>query len=295
MHTARILIKQGNNTYRFMRFESSSDGSILVFMDRDPRSKIGSMKSDKDGVLVPDGDATDKTLPSTRFSIHTTGIVNRHSAGRKVSTHRIEPLYALTSAWFIGIISIPSITRLDLFDQIKHRHSAAACLEFPENLTERITFEIGIGPKPQTPQSFGVAFNYEIYSLIVQVSAPLPIKSELENHFVYGGLQATGEEKFAVDKAAAELNFYHTAHGPNLPPFREADGSYIVLAAVPMARTPDLVVKFNRPELSAEAIPFTDGSAPTHKVRFWICDKGGRNKKNDLRGHITSIELHAEL
>lgn len=34
---------------------------------------------------------------------------------------------------------------------------------------------------------------------------------------------------------------------------------------------------------------------PMHKVRFLICDKGGRNRKNDLRNYITSIELDAEL
>jgi hypothetical protein len=58
---------------------------------------------------------------------------------------------------------------------------------------------------------------------------------------------------------------------------------------------PKLKVGFNRADLQAEQIPFENLQPPTHKVRFWICDKGGRNKKDDLRSHITSVELDAEL
>jgi len=62
-----------------------------------------------------------------------------------------------------------------------------------------------------------------------------------------------------------------------------------------MRTAPKLKIGFDRDDLKIEIIPFEPLVEPTHKVRFWICDKGGRNKKDDLRQHIKSIELNAEL
>jgi len=296
MQTARILLKQGDLLYRFMRFESSSDGSIIAIVDRDPRSKRGGAELGRDGNFEPLNDASDKALPSTRFSIHTTGIVHRHHAGKRVSTHRIQPIYALTKVSLIGFVSIPRIQRLDPFDATKDQHTVAACLEFPDPSEDRISFGLEIGPKPQTPATFGAALNYEVYSIMVRlVPPPVCVPPHMSDHFIYGGIQVDGKVEPLVDKARAELNFYQQVHGAHIPPFRDAEGAYIFLAAVRMAKAPELIVSFDRPDLSIEAIPFPGGLQPTHKVRFWICDKGGRNKTADLRKHITSIELRAEL
>jgi hypothetical protein len=66
-------------------------------------------------------------------------------------------------------------------------------------------------------------------------------------------------------------------------------------ALVPMARAPVLKIGFNRPDLSIEIIACETPTQPTHKVRFWIRDRGGRNKADDLRKHVVSIELDARL
>lgn len=301
MSTARILIKQGDIVYRFMRFETSSDGSLIVLVDRDPRSKLGGYSWQSDslnnvtGPLVPAAAARDRMLPSARFSIHTTGVVHRYAEGERKATLQIEPLHSITRLSSVGVVSIPRISRLDLFDRAKHRHETEAVLEFPENVSERITFVLELGPKPQQPQSFGVALNYELYSAVARIvpnsTWPPEITAE---HFVYAMLH-TGMQT-PVDKAAAELEFYQRIHGRSAFIFREdKGGAYVAMAVMPMVKSPKLAIGFSRPDLRIEIIPFEEGKAPTHKVRFWICDKGGRNKTEDLRRYITSVELNAEL
>jgi hypothetical protein len=108
MSTARILIRQGTAVYRFMRFETSSDGSLVILVDRDPRLKRGGMSgrynSNEEAIFTPDDHTSDRPVPSYKFSAHTTGIVHRYAAGKRKSTVQIEPLYALTKLWTIGVV-----------------------------------------------------------------------------------------------------------------------------------------------------------------------------------------------
>jgi hypothetical protein len=300
MSTSRILIKQGDNIYRFMRLETSSDGSLIVLVDRDPRPKHGgydwefNVFSDEETSLKPVEAEHDRRLPSPRFSIHTTGVIHRYADGIRKSTIQIEPLHALTKLYGIGIVSIPRASRLDIFIKAKHVHDAEALLEIPENVLERITFIIEVGPKPQVPSSFGVGLNYELYSIVVRVVPNPTFPPEVQPHFITAMANTGAQEK--VNKAAAELAFYQTIHGRDALIFREdRGGAYVALAAVPMAKPPKLTITFSKPDLRVEIIPFDEGQEPIHKVRFWICDKGGRNKTEDLRGYITSVELDARL
>jgi hypothetical protein len=300
MSTARILIKQGDIVYRLMRFETSSDGSLIILVDRDARSKRGSMNgsfnplSNERIIFSPNEDTHDGPLPSFRFSAHTTGVIHRYADGLRKGTIQIEPLYALTKLTGIGIVSIPRVSRLDLFDESKHRHDVEAALEIPENVLERITFVIEIGPKPQEPQSFGVGLNYELYSVVIRIVPNPNFPSEVSEHFV-AAMGDTGLQG-QIDKASAELEFYRRVHGRGAFIFREdRGGAYVAMAAVPMVKSPELTIAFKRPDLRVEIIPFEEGKEPTHKVRFWICDKGGRNKTEDLRQYITSVELNAEI
>jgi hypothetical protein len=296
MSTARILIKQGSQIFRFLRFEASTDGSLILFLDRDARSKRGSMDTNEDGVLVPNGNVSDRALPSGRFSIHTTGVIHRYAAGERKATIHIEPLHALTKVTLIGFVSFPRISRLDPFDETNDRCDTAATLEIPEDVFERITFAIEIGPKPQQPATFGVALNYELYSAIVRLAPNPSLPPELSEHFIHGMLTEGRFDERQIDKANAELAFYQRIHGRSVFIFREdRGGAYVIMAVVPMARTPKLNIGFDRNDLRIEVIPFEKHREPTHKVRFWICDKGGRNKKDDLRKHVTSVELNAEL
>jgi hypothetical protein len=163
MSTARVIIKQGNTVYRFVRFETSADGSLLAFLDRDPRPSRGAMTLDDNGVFVSDKNVSDRPVSSTRFSIHTTGEIHRYLGRERKGTIHIEPLHALTRLAFVGYISIPRPSRLDPLDENKHRQDIAALLDIPEEISKRISFVIELGPKPQEPQTYGVALNYELY------------------------------------------------------------------------------------------------------------------------------------
>jgi hypothetical protein len=282
-----------------MRFETSSDGSLIILVDRDPRSKRGSMSGtlnllfSEQSVFTPIAVQDDGPLPSSRFSVHTTGVIHRYADGARKSTIQIEPLYALTKLAGVGIVSIPRIARLDTFEDSKHCHDVQATLEFPENASERMTFVIELGPKPQEPQSFGIGLNYELYSVVVRVIPNLNLPIEVSEHFIAAMGDAGVNGK--IDKATAELEFYQRIHGPNAFVFREDGGSYLAMSVVPMATPPKLAIAFSRLDLRIEVVPFGGVGEPTHKVRFWICDRGGRNKIEDLRPHISSVELDSRL
>lgn len=296
MSTARVLLRQGNSNYRFLRFETSSDGSLLAFLDRSPRSNRHSMTTNESGVFIPDKFESDRPLPSGRFSIHTSGEIHRYAGGVRRSTIHIEPLYALTKLAAVGFFSIPRVTLLELLDENRDRHEVAATLEIPEHVTQRLTFVIEIGPQPQQPETYGVALNYELYSAVVRmVSTSLNLPPEMTDHFVHGMPTIGQFNSQQIDKVSAELEFYQRIHGRSAFVFREdKGGAYVAMAIVPMAKTPKLKITFDRDDLDVEIISF-EYTQPNHKVRFWIRDKGGRNKKDDLRRHITSVELNAEL
>jgi hypothetical protein len=295
MSTARVLIEQGGIVYRLLRFETSADGSLLAFLDRDPRPNRGGMSMNENGIFAPETNTSDRPLPSTKFSIHTTGEVHRSLGREKKGTIHIEPLHKLTVVHPIGFVSIPRPSRLDPLDGTRHVHDVAATLEIPEDISVRISFAIEVGPKPQQPQTFGVALNYEIYSTIVRmIPTPLALPLEMTEHFICGMPKVGPFDNRQIDKANAELEFYRAAHG-NAHVFREDGGAYVVLAAVPMRIPPKLNIRFNREDLHIEQIPFDHQSQPSHKVRFWICDRGGRNKKHDLLSHITSVVLDAGM
>lgn len=271
MSVARILLKQGDTVYRFLKFQATPDGSLLVFLDRD-------------------------AVPGAKFSIHTTGEVHRYAGGRRQSTIFIEPLHALTKLSSIGFSSIPRISRLDKFDANKHHQDTIAILDFPEGVSERVTFFLEVAPRPSPAlETFGISLNYELYSAIIRLGTSPGLSAAMADHFAHG-MPSSGEfEKRQIDKASAELAFHQRIHGRGLIVFREASGAYVLLTMQPMFRPPGLKMAFNRDGLSIESIPFEQGPDPKHKVRFLICDKGGRNRKDDLRGHIASIELSAEL
>jgi hypothetical protein len=115
------------------------------------------------------------------------------------------------------------------------------------------------------------------------------------DHFVHGMPSVGPFEQRQTDRVSAELGFYQRIHGRGAFIFREEGGAYVAMAIVPMVKPPKLTIGFDRPDLRLELIPYDLGKDPPHKVRFWICDKGGRNRIEDLRRHIRSVELDARL
>src|SRR5262249_39653134 len=143
--------------------------------------------------------------------------------------------------------SIPRASRLDRLDEKKRVREIAATLDIPEDVSSRISFGIEIGPKPQTPQTFGVALNYELYSAVVRaIETPLALPPEMSDHFIAGMLNFGLFDKRQIGKANAELAFHKAAHSNAPPIFREEGGAYVVLSAVPMRVAPKLEIDFNR-------------------------------------------------
>ena len=289
--TTRVLIRQGGVTYRFMRFEACGDGSLLALLDRDPRSRRGGYTSDEKGQIVPEAITDDTPLPSAKFSIHTTGTVHRYAGGKWRGTIYTEPLHRLATLAFVGFISIPCVSRLDPFDEAKHRHDTSATLAVDEGYTERITFALEIGPAPQEPTTDGVALHYEIYSVVVRVEQEFPIagtrKSLHSWHVRKGAIRSSADRQGWRRTRLSSANPGSITHGFSGSRKRSLRG----IRARSDGGPPQLTITFNRRNLHIEQIPFDGPHQPTHKVRFWVCDKGGKNKRDDLREHITWIEL----
>ena len=170
----------------------------------------------------------------------------------------------------------------------------SATIEVPDVFEERCTFMIEIGPKKQASLMHGVGFDYGLYSAIARIVKTGDIPDNISDHFICGMPRAGHFDFRQVDRANAELEFHRLSRPGMVPVLRESSGAYVALAAVPMRISPHLSVEFNRKDLRAEQISFDYERQPSHNVRFLIHDKGGRNKRDDLRVHINSIELSAE-
>lgn len=292
MATSRILVSHNNLLYRFLLLEQSSDGGVIVAVDRD-KSVSTDGRALVDGKFVPAQSWRNATIAHARWTVHTSGIINYRHAKKAPTTQRIEPLYALTKNWLIGWVSVPKPSRLTSLGQSREQE-VQGVITLPTAFTNRFT--IGILVCPGSPSfeegTWWVALNFETYS-IAFTSVPLPIEipPDMSEHFVYGGIGLAPDALKGVGAAEAEIKFYERTHGPGPKVFREVSGAYVVLTDVEMASPPTLHVTFSRDDLSFEII--RSEKQPSHKVRFWILDKGGRNKVDDLRPHIVLVELEA--
>lgn len=296
MSSTRILLKHDGIVYRFIRLEARPDGSLVVLIDRDPGIKNGSQIF-KDGAWHPNNTQVGKVLPRGKFSCHTTGQINRYNGRDLRGKFFIEPLHLLTKASLIGFYSIPNPTRLNLYDDTIHGKNidVISIIEIPSEISERITFALEIMPlNAPTPNTYFVKASYEIYAFIARLDN-IAVPSELADHFIEGA-PSTGEfENRQIGIPEAELGFHAAKNNGNDPIYRERNGVYVILTSVPMRIPPKLTIKFAIPELSAEQIFFQIDTQPTHKVQFWIKDKGGRNKTIDYRKQIISAFFDSEL
>lgn len=164
MSVTRLLIRQGGQSFRFLKIEAAFDGSLYVGFDRDPTARIAAqIDEDAKASSVPSPFGTPR--PHLRFSLHPTGRINLHSNAAK-ETIWIEPLTALTQTFFFGILSIPRISQLHDFIPENDGLETIHTWELPDESSRRITFMFEIGPKGIQPPPYGVAVNYEIYSLV---------------------------------------------------------------------------------------------------------------------------------
>jgi hypothetical protein len=292
--TVRLILSYRNTLRRLFKIEALNDGSLKIIIDRQPTVKRGALRFDsRENSTERDTSDEEQVKPHGAFTCHVTGQVNRDSYGRRAQVTFIEPLFRLSRRTPIGFYSVPDIEKLDELHGLPS--DTGAVLQVPDEISERITFLVEVTPKNSAkPTSLGVVLGYEIYDLVIQIiSAEFPV--EMAEHFIEGG--AVGQfDAMTIDIATAELTFHQTVHGHKHPIFRLGDGSYVALTAVPMRVKPKLGAAFLRDGLSIEQIEFErPDPQPVHKVRFWICDKGGRNRKDDLRPYIKYLMFDSRI
>ena len=296
MSLARVGLKQDGVVYRFLALEAKGDGSIYIWLDQNPRNTNGSLESNEQGELVPILMDKNEKLPYPKLSVHTTGTVNFHTQGRKRSSFFLEPLFALTKISTIGFFSIPSISRLDKLDCVRSTQNSLTLIDFEDSLKGRVTFEVSIGSKSILPDFPCLALTYELYSVFLSQIDNFSVPDNASEHFVCCAPKVADFHFPLIDKENAELKFNQCLHGEGIKVFwNRANGEYTVMATRPMRAAPNLTIVFDKDDLTAEVISIQGTSAPSHKVKFWIRDKGGRNKKNDLRKHIIEFALESEL
>jgi len=246
---------------------------------------------DKDETFVPD---TSREKTGAKISCHTTGQIHyENGSGRQAAFH-IEPLHRLSRAHLVGFFSIPNVSRLEGLDRTLHTHDAEVILDIPAGIEERLNFVLEMAPRLTGFATYGVRLDYEVYAVIVRLvpSLPLVVSKEVSDHFIHGTSTVGSLSQRAMTKQQAELEFLHCAHNHSgLIIFRTPSGQYVAIPPVVMRVAPTLRVTFSRSDLRVDVGDDVDA----HKIPFWIMDKGGRNKTEDLRPCITRIELDADL
>lgn len=285
----RVLIHHEGSLYRFLKIDALSDGSLLLLLDRARSPKIGAQKLVGE-VLVDDEKDDGEVKDHAKITLHTTGRINYNEYGERQSVFYIDPLYKLPKTTDIALFSIPALSRLETAS-LNSLSPNGVTIDMPSEAIGRVTFSVGIGPASEPDSDiFGVVLRYEHYKLVIQLvpSGPLEVVGERFCTVVRSGGEGRLQQQ-AIKQDQAELDFYQhmAAAGPLI--FRERQGTYVALTAVPMRIHPKIAVEFTRPELGFEQIGYEKTQEITHKVRFWITDRGGRNKSDDLRAYIKNI------
>ncbi|MBS7810173.1 hypothetical protein [Roseococcus pinisoli] len=288
-----LFFKKENIYYRLLRLEARPDGSILIIIDRQPSLKSGGLTL-RHGNIEIDPEKVGEIVHHGKFTCHVTGQVNYYKNGTsKPHITYIDPLYKLTEFSVIGFYSVPCISRLDKYYE-KIDKTNILPIMVPPTHTGRFSFRFSLSPNENIKNSDSLIVKYELYSLVIE-PINIEIPAEMAGHFVVGNIDSGKYNNRQVNIDHAELEFHKRILKGAPPIYREAAGSYIVFAEVPMRIPPKLTVKFDHPSLSAEQISIEGNTPNVHKIRFWIRDAGGRNKKDDLRRHIISVELDAEM
>lgn len=294
MTTTRIILKQGGVQYRFLRCEALPDGSLVILIDRVPTPKRGGLQF-RNGVIKPDSRGEGKVLHKGKFTCHTTGQINRYVGGAaEPEIIYGEPLFDLTQPQVVGFYSIPRFTKLDKFSPNLSEGSVVT-IDISNDADGHFSSLIMLLPNDYLASlPFRIQLRYELYTLQI-CPYDFLVPDEMQDHFIVGSPNIGSSDHRRIDPPSAELSFYKKVFRGGRPIFRERSGAYLMLAEVPMRVPPVLTVEFDSPKFCAEQIDITGSAPTTHKVRFWIKDKGGRNKTEDLREHIVSATLDAEI
>jgi hypothetical protein len=286
------MLRQNGLHYKFLRIAQEDDGSIYVSIVREEKKQGAMFWDQAAGRFVPDPVPRDGPR---RISYHASGRVNYHSV---VSSPPLffEPLFDVSRPNNFLLLSIPSVSRLDLHDgePAKDPRKSLAVIELPSSASGRLTFLLSVRTVEHVPSAGAhLRLGYDTFALFL-TAAPMPLRigDDMAQHFIHATAGGLFEEQYC-GKLEAELAYHQRrvghqdiiVYGPN------GDGVYTLYPAVVMRITPTATFKFRDGNICADVV----GGSKPNKIRFRIRGPGGLIKDADLRPLIESIELSAEL
>ncbi|NML72832.1 hypothetical protein HHL25_01705 [Rhizobium sp. S-51] len=278
----KLLLEHKNKIYRFLDIQQEYDGSVYVSVDRSPPEQVTKLtrrsgETSYSPIVQPKA--------PRKLSYHTTGRVNYHGL-ISVPPSFFEPLVDITAPNSVLVVSVPSCSLLDTFEQTID--PAVDCL-VPVEGSDR--FEVGV---TFTPNNFdaaeGVRYDFSGFALFIH-PVTLNVPAPSPDHFVYAAPPSLFPRQ-RIGKHEAELAYVQGDGGNQIVvvgPNRL--GVYTMYFAAVMRAAPRVNVTLTNERLRFELI---DNQRP-HKLTFRIHGKGNLIRATDLRPYIRSIELDAEL
>lgn len=291
--SARVHIRQNGITYKFLRIEQHSDGSIYITVLRDDERRNGAMRWDPENeCFVSNPSAT----PSPRrVSYHVSGRVNYHSL---VSSPPLffDPLFDVEQRNHFLLISIPSVPRLSVpeTERAANTRVAEAVIDIDAAIVGRISFGLIIAALDDGCQELHprIRLGYDTFALFICCDAVLvSIPGELARHFIYAAPRGLYKTQFC-GRFEAELAYHQKRAGPGVIIYGPDErGVYTLYPEVVMRVTPKATFHFSDPTLEAEVVD----ESRSNRLRFRIRSSGGYITNRDLRPLIQRVELDAEL
>src|SRR5262249_51357147 len=255
-------------------FEDHIDGSLYVVFDRlgkGPRMTWGSRTGNQPSTYSEE-DADQKF----RISYHPDGHIRFHNVSGKAKSIHCEPIYAITRKQPLAFISVPGIDSLTAATKAEPKDFIVT---WPEELTGRTTFWIEIGPPNlQNPFELGnmplasVRFDPWFALFISLGKFPAPIPDHVDQRSV---IKLVPDQDFVTERVTREqavIAFHQARAGVKHQAilFKNRNGEYRMVFAVPMRVPSELVVDFVDPDFRAGVT-----RRETYEIRFRVKGPGG--------------------
>jgi len=287
-----LIFKQGSKYYKFLKYKVSFEGSFYIIFPQKVTGEVEVITTKENNLIIKNNINTNTI--TRKISCHVTGVVNYENfvIGKKTISV-IEPLHSITSPHHILTYSIPSISRLD-----RYNDSLEECdiLIVDERNNKRINFILSIVPMDNMSiikHLYDLTINNQ-YRLVIDVSFEI-VQGKYEHKFIctfpFETYRNTDLSKlFSKYHQEYSKIIYHQKinNTQKLIVYEPTDkGVYRIVFTVPMFRPPDINIKFTNPKL--KIVILRDLHSKTSSA-FKVVNL----KKGEIP-EILHIELNAEL
>jgi hypothetical protein len=287
-----ILIKNKNIVYRLIYYKLESfDGSFYInFVRKGKAEKKWTYKIDSENRINELTQIDEEIRKGADVSYHSSGYINY----KNVHSMPIfgEPIFNITKPLTFIIYSIPSIKKLDIYQDILSENDFVLVLD--DIFLDRINFECIIAPwnyiiKNELPV-ISIRYN-NLFSLNILLRINnLQIPDDLMNCFNFACPSEGVYKRPVCDKGEAILYFHQKIMNSNdiIIYSPNSLGIYRMIFAAPMVIPPKINIAFEEKDYWAEVLNISKTNA-----RFRVKDKYGQTIKRESK--IKEIILNAEL